>query len=335
MNSILTRTAAFAFAALTLAACNDTPTAPEAELATAAAVSNTWMQKADMFGGNRVGMTLATVPNASGQSILYAIGGRVPGGGSLSRVQAYNVSTNRWMYRTEMPSPLYNTNGAGVIDGKIYVSGGRQKTDYKDSRFYLYMYDPATNMWTRKHDMPWYTAEGITGVIDNQLYVITCGQTDFCTYGDLLAVYRYNPATDQWMLFASSPFGGAQAPIGAAINRKFYFVTNGTARLTEYDPATNSWTTKAPAPKPRFGGGAVALGAKLYLIGGSEKQADGSITPVRMVRVYDPGSNMWSTRAMMPKMLDGLSAARVTLNGMARIEVVGSPAPGNNLQYTP
>jgi len=37
----------------------------------------------------------------------------------------------------------------------------------------------------------------------------------------------------------------------------------------------------------------------------------------------------------MPKRLGGASAGKVTVGGGARIEVVGGPAPGNNLQYTP
>jgi N-acetylneuraminic acid mutarotase len=163
---------------------------------------------------------------------------------------------------------------------------------------------------------------------------------EFCTYEGGLAVYRYNPATDQWTTVATSPFK-SEAPVGAAINRKLYFVSDRgpnfvemTTQLTEYDPATNTWTTKAPPPKPRFGGAAVALGAKLYLIDGFEKQSDGSFKQVRTVRVYDPATNMWSTRAPLPEMRSG-SASRVTLNGKARIELVGGPAPGNNLQYAP
>jgi N-acetylneuraminic acid mutarotase len=299
-----------------------------------------------MPGGTRLGVTTAAVRNASDQSILYVMGGRVDGGGSLSRVQAYNVSTNTWTYRNQMPSPLYATNGAGVIDGKIYVSGGRQQMDNKDSQVYLYMFNPATNRWTRKQDMPWYSAGGMTGVIDNQLYVLTCDVEEFCTYEGGLAVYRYNPATNQWTTLATSttlrtsPFTSGP-PVGAVINRKLYFVSDRgahlydqTTQLTVYDPATNSWTVKAAPPKARFGGVPVAIGAKLYLIDGFEKQSDGNFQQVRTVRVYDTATNMWSTRAPLPE-LHPFSGNRVTLNGTPRIEMVGGPAPGNNLQYVP
>ena len=46
----------------------------------------------------------------------------------LAKVTAYNVATNTWTDRRPLPVPLAWSNGAGVINGKIYVSGGFQKT---------------------------------------------------------------------------------------------------------------------------------------------------------------------------------------------------------------
>lgn len=47
-----------------------------------------------------------------------------------------------------MPIPVYATNCAGVIGGKVYVSGG--VTRDKFFRNELQVYDPATNTWTLK-----------------------------------------------------------------------------------------------------------------------------------------------------------------------------------------
>ena len=69
---------------------------------------------------------MATVTNAAGQSIVYAIGGAtvVSPLTLLRKVSAYNAATNTWTERRPLPVPLYLSNGAGVINGKIYVSGG-------------------------------------------------------------------------------------------------------------------------------------------------------------------------------------------------------------------
>ena len=55
---------------------------------------------------------------------MYAIGGRNPNGVPIAAHAAYNVATNTWTFRRGLPVPLAFSNGAGVINGKIYVSGG-------------------------------------------------------------------------------------------------------------------------------------------------------------------------------------------------------------------
>jgi N-acetylneuraminic acid mutarotase len=116
---------------MALTACKDeSPTQPSAteELGQPspdlAATANQWITRADMPSGARRDLATAVVTNAAGNSILYAIGGRTLTGGSLSRVQAYNTATNTWSWKASLPVPLYWTNGAAVIGGKIYISGG-------------------------------------------------------------------------------------------------------------------------------------------------------------------------------------------------------------------
>lgn len=93
-----------------------------AEAPELAVASNTWITRANM-PSDRFDLTTAVVPNAAGQSILYAIGGRpASSSAGLSKVQAYNVVTNSWSARAPLPVPLWETNGATVIDGKIYVA---------------------------------------------------------------------------------------------------------------------------------------------------------------------------------------------------------------------
>ena len=343
MTNHLMRPTALAVSLLVSAGCSETPTQPETtEVPTAtpefAVATNSWLTKADMFGTTRSSLATATVTNAAGQSVLYAIGGVTEAGGSLSRVQAYNVATNTWTYRAPMPVPLFSTNGAGVIDGKIYVSGGLiqdRHTAHRD----LYMYDPATNTWTRKRDMPTDTWGGVTGVINNQLYVLTCEREEECYGGDPLPLYRYDPATDQWALLAFAPT--QDQPMGAVIGGKLYFTgdprsfSGPNGRFTVYDPATNQFTAKAPVPTIRVGGAYESAGGRLYLFGGFKRYPDGSLQQVQTTNVYIAATNTWITKAPIPNTHTGLSASRVFVDGKARIQVVGGSRPGNNLQYVP
>jgi N-acetylneuraminic acid mutarotase len=332
-----------------LGACNDS-TEPTSEAAAVpgssdvtavsadpnlAVAVNSWATRADMPSTARFSLTTAVVENPAGESVLYAMGGASASGGSLSRVQAYNVATNTWTYRAPLPVPMYSTNGAGVINGKIYISGG--VSGDKNYRKELYVYDPATNRWTRKQDPPNSQWGGVTGVLNNALYVLTCEGEEDCLadrFTARLTLYRYDPAADQWVFLSVTPFGIGPQAMGGFIGGKLY-VTGPSGVLGAYDPATNQWTTKAPPPDERWAGAGVTVGAKLYIIGGKHRASDGSFKDVRTTLVYDPASNSWTTKAPMPTLRTGIAGSRVFVNGQPRIEIVGGPRPGNNLQYTP
>ena len=168
------------FGAMSLAACgNDTTSEPTAPVDLAVAVAaNSWITRAAM-PSNRTNLTAATVTNATGQSTVYAIGGLNPNGVPVDKVTAYDVATNTWTFRRRLPWPLAESNGAGVISGKIYLTGGYSDGQGAFPSNRLLVYDPATNTWTGKHDMPrigdqkWVGAGGVTGVINGKLYVVT------------------------------------------------------------------------------------------------------------------------------------------------------------------
>ncbi len=177
----------------------------------------------------------AMVPNAAGQSIVYAIGGKkLNDSVSVRQVQAYNAATNTWSRKAALPVALRDQNGASVIGGKIYLAGGITGT--KTVTKLLYVYNPATNTWARKSDMPAPGAGGATGVINDKLYVLASG-----------SFFRYNPVTDHWIRLAA-PDG--RFGTGAVLYDKFYALGDGANNrlLVMYDPATNSWSTKARPP---------------------------------------------------------------------------------------
>jgi N-acetylneuraminic acid mutarotase len=331
---------------VTLTSCNnDTATQPEtAELAAVgvepAAAVNSWITRANLPGIERSGLTTAVVQNASGQSVLYALGGRViETGGSLGKVQAYDAATNTWSVRASMPIPVYATNGAGVIDGKIYVSGG--VTRDKVFRNELQVYDPATDTWALKASLPDGTWGGVTGVFGGKLYVLTSLQQED-SYVDFvpLTLFRYDPATDHWTQLASSP-PQIRQPMGGFIGGKLYITGAtpphpGAAPLFHaYDPTTNQWTSRTPLPRVRFGGIGVTLAGKLYVIGGLQVDPDDGVRSVRTTSVYNPNTDRWSEVAPIPVDRLGASGSRIIRGGVARIAVVGGTRPGNNLEFTP
>lgn len=296
-----------------LAACDsapptdpNTPGSFEAASADPQSVSNSWAAKRSL-SPDRQDMAAATI-----NGIIYVVGGRHIDWTTLrirvlARVDAYNVATNTWSQVASMPGAREAPNGASVINGKLYVTGGRSNVVTPEEFFKptktLFVYDPGTNSWTRKADMPQVGCGGVQGVINGKLYVympsvIWCNQG--VSGGDMVRFYRYNPVTDTWVSRAAPPseaqWSQAKSGTGGAINGKFYLV-GANSRLHVYDPMSNTWEAKASMSASRSGMKAAMLSGKLFLVGGSEWWSD---FPLPTLEVYNPLTNMWARKAPLP-----------------------------------
>jgi N-acetylneuraminic acid mutarotase len=217
----------------------------------------------------------------------------------------------------------FNTNGVGNIGDKLYFSGGK---DYGGGSLtinnMLWVYDPATNALTRKADMPFYTADGVTAAIDDMLYVLpgTCSgdgrpPVGFCEHEPIRTLFRYNPSTDTWVKKKAAPHYHRNGA-GGAIQGKFY-VAGGlddrlapTRHLDVYDPATNTWKTLARLPTALDGVAGAVMQGQLFVIGYA---ANGAIKHY----AYSPTSNTWKVKAA-PSAFGG-PAAKVFLDGTPRL----------------
>lgn len=331
----------FSVSLLALAACGEDqgPTQPEAAgtpaavAASLALASNTWTAKAPypfLFGS--LGLSAGVFPNPAGQSIAYTFGGTGDEGGTGVSIRAYNVATNSWTTMGYEPRVYgFFMNGAGRIGSQLYFSGGRfsYQIGEEGSRA-TFAYDPAANLLTRKADMPRYTAEGVSGVIDGRLWVLPgiCDDAfwpspGYCEHKPIRQLYRYDPANNTWVLRKAAPHYHRLAA-GGVIDGKFYVAGgldgfSATANLDVYDPTTDSWRTLAPLPTAGQAVG-TALGGKLWVVVASG-------TGLRAY-AYDPGTNTWQTRAAPAWGLAAL--VRVSLNSQAHLLAVGGFHDGPN-----
>src|SRR4051812_4666892 len=60
-----------------------------------------------------------------------------------------------------------------------------------------------------------------------------------------------------------------------------------------------------------------------------------ALRPLATTSRYDPITNTWKNLTPSPRGGAGLAADRVVVGGQPRIDLVGGPRPGNNLQYIP
>jgi N-acetylneuraminic acid mutarotase len=322
---------------LTLTACGEStaPTDNQPQLLTSGLGS--WTTRAPM-PTPRISLAAAVLYNASHQPILYAIGGATYTSPAVRRVEAYNFATNTWTRKADLPSARAITDGASVINGKIYLVGGRS-SNYELTGS-LYVYDPASNTWSSKASLPVKTFAGTSGVIDGKLYVLVSHCVG-CEAEYVRRLYRYDPATNTWSRRADCPRIHA-SPAGNVIGGKLYVaggIDQNAVELTSldvYDAATNTWTAKAPMPQYRVAAPAAVLGGKLYVLGGGEGEQSWDASVV----AYDPATNTWTSKAPMLAPWEAPAARTVTYGGVSHILKIGGYSfdgqPSGNLEmYTP
>jgi len=106
-----------------------------------------------------------------------------------------------------------------------------------------------------------------------------------------------------WAKKADLPTARGFLPTSASlVNGKIYLIggtgTTGSVHnnVEEYDPATDSWTTKSPLLTQRWGHSSDIVGGKIYVMGGC-----GAFTgdALASIEVYDPALDMWESQGTM------------------------------------
>jgi hypothetical protein len=162
------------------------------------------------------------------------------------------------------------------------------------------MYDPATNTWIQKGDMPQGIYTGcFTGVVDGKIYVVGGD-------GRGNRVDEYDPESNTWTRKANMQiFTTDQAT--CVLEDKIYVIGGesgpaptypGKTNVSVYDPIADSWTTAPDMPTRRFGLRASATGGKIYVIGGMDHWG---ATALRTVEEYDPEAGTSVYMAGSPK----------------------------------
>jgi N-acetylneuraminic acid mutarotase len=260
--------------------------------------------------------------------IVYVVSDNATGGRS---VQAYNVATNSWSDRRALPSPRHAAHGVSAINGRLYVTGGINNIEAPTKT--VYMYNPTNNAWVKKADLPTASFCGAQGVIGGRLYVYAG-----CTRSGAHHFWRYDPATNTWVTRRAPPTVH-QYPAAGVIEGKFYLAggsSNSGDNLADnlalevYNPATNSWVTRAPLPAGQAGSASGVLNKKLYVATGTS----GGVLSTRL-RVYNPATNAWTTKAWIPTARWGSAGA--TADGrLFVIAGLGSAGTSSEVEaYTP
>ncbi len=243
----------------------------------------------------------ATGAAANGK--LYAVGGiLLEDGKETSAVHEYDPRADRWSERKPMlfERRVYRVVGAG---GKLYTIGG-----YSDSYPDLLVeeYDPATDEWTRRPNQLSRNYDHAVAVAGDEIWVIG---------GASPAVQVYAPRSGQWSKRPDLP-DPLPGPVAAVVNGRIFAVSALSGTLYEFNPEGKEpaavrkipgWQKKADMPTPRRDHFAVAVGNKVYILGGSVQKGD-KTEPTNAVDVYHTATDRWTAAKPSPESINKAAA---------------------------
>jgi N-acetylneuraminic acid mutarotase len=244
---------------------------------------------------------------------LRSAGGRFLAGGVillLTMLSGAEVGAQTppgtWSMKAPRPD-ITNEAQAVAIGGKLLAPGG-SKMGKSNTR--LDEYDPETDRWRSRADMPQPLDHIAVAVVNGKLYgfggfagTIHAGSSD--------AALEYDPAADTWRRL--KPMKGPRAAAGAAVIGGKIHVIGGRVRDHEllathevYDPATGNWSEAAPLPLARDHLAVVEADGKIHVIGGRIRTNDDNVDNHD---IYDPATNSWSSGPPLPTARSAMGAA--------------------------
>lgn len=188
---------------------------------------------------------------------VYLIGGRVPAVPGASHfndhqdtvaTEVLDPATGRWSRLPDAPTAR-NSAASAVIDGRIYVVGGRSAIKQADGSLSqvnlatLEVFDPASNTWTVRKPMPQPRGGLAAAAHRGKLYV----------FGGEQWVPEQKVFADSWV----------------------------------YDPAQDRWDALPAMPTARHGLGAATLHNRIHVFGGGLRVGGNAASDVHEVLVLD------------------------------------------------
>ena len=173
---------------------------------------------------------------------IYVIGGIGIDNKHLPTVEEYDPRLDKWTIKADMPTVRFDLCSS-VVNGKIYAIGGLLGEIQKWFPLStVEEYDPVSDIWTKKADMPTPRVYFSTCAIDNEIYAIG-GIKD--TINMASVIERYDPSSDKWIRDADMQTPRMLCYTGT-VDKKVYVIGGVTpdndimTLVEEYDPRTAS-----------------------------------------------------------------------------------------------
>lgn len=222
-----------------------------------------------------------------------------------------SVCSGQWVKEKNYPGGSTDAVIAFTIGDSIYVGGGSAGSTA------FYKFDPSTDTWTPKANLPEPRAFAVSFSIGSNGYM-ALGQTDPVNTGQASVakdLWEYDALTNTWSKKANFPGAARDASFAFVIGNKAY-VGGGTdtgyriySDFYSYDPSIDKWDTLNPLPDYLYFNAAFAIGNYGYIATGVERTNE-----IASTWQYDPSSDSWNQVSDFPGAVRE-SAVSFTLNG--------------------
>ena len=294
----------------------ETPLVSDTERNSLAPATLQWTRKADMPTA-RTGFATSVVNGK-----VFVIGGNIQlkrgefGDLSASTVEMYDPETDTWEQKANMPTARSGVS-VSVVDRKIYAIGGSKLKTIQMPRGFsseseelatVEMYDPITDTWTQKADMP-TPKKTMTCVVNGKIYAIG-GWLTTHEKPHLETVEVYDPGTDTWAKAENMNCARCSAAIGV-VNGEIYAIGGlGSSPVQDpsdfylsnvevFNPKTNQWQERTEMSAPKALHTASVIDGKIYVIGGYFSK-DGEFKKLSTIEIYDPTTDHWIQKSDLP-----------------------------------
>jgi glucose/arabinose dehydrogenase/N-acetylneuraminic acid mutarotase len=241
---------------------------------------------------------------------VYVIGGIV-GQNSMGVIDTtatwvYDPASKQWTSAAPFPEFDNGTThvvgvdhpGAACLNGKVYLIGGLIRAGVAVKK--VFEYNPASNTWAAKADLPQPRGAAGVAVYGGKIYVV--GGLGYPDKNDL---YAYNPASNTWATLAPMPtardhliFKESGGKLYAIGGRTAVTIQSVTAVNEVYDPDSNTWASRKPMPVPRAAMAAATLHGQIQIWGGEAAVGSPHANPAGINvqgQMYDPKTDTWTT----------------------------------------
>ncbi|MCP4752980.1 MAG: hypothetical protein GY866_19000, partial [Proteobacteria bacterium] len=218
---------------------------------------------------------------------IYVLGGS----GATNLIERYSISGNGW----DAPFGPMNSSVEGsrirAVSNNMYVFIFREDGN-------VAMWNPSGGYWYDGGSMQACQRMGKPVIYNDKIYIFGCYDSSASIPLNRTIKYCSSTATEDEPIapmptarYATSAvvYGGKIYVIGGGLG------TSGQAVLEVYDPATDTWETKAPAPVTDYGWGvAGVVGDRIYFV------ANDTTNLGNPVAVYLVAQDQWGTGTAMP-----------------------------------